>query len=186
MRKILSIAAIALTTVSILWGTQRLYVPAPTVPTMQAVTAEQLNKQFRSEAKTKEIHRQALIAHELFRKHHYNLTHADLIAKYAIEHHIPVRLLAAVVFVESKGNARAVYGGADFGLMQINIKTWKKYSVRQLMDPEFNLKVGSQILGTYIHLFGFVEGLHHYNGMNKADNSYAKSVYEIAGMQMPA
>lgn len=181
-KKILPIAAIALTTVSMLGIRSR--TSAPSAPKFAPITAEQIVRNYKSEAKTKEIHRQAQIARELFRRHHYNLAHADLIAEYAIAHHIPVRLLAAVVFVESKGNARASCSD-DLGLMQINTRVWKHYSKRQLMDPEFNLSVGTHILGTYIHLYGFVEGLHHYNGMGNPTNDYASAVYQIAGMKMP-
>ncbi len=180
----LGIAAIALAVLS-LWGAQRLTMPPPSAPAINAITAAQIDKGYRAEAMTKQIHREAQIARELFRRHHYHLNHADLIARYAIAHHIPTRLLAAVIFVESKGNATAVYRGVDVGLMQINTKVWH-YTAKQLQDPEFNVQVGTKILGTYIHLYGFVEGLHHYNGMSKASNEYAATVYQIAGMDMPA
>lgn len=180
--KLLSIAVLTITTVGI-WGTRPL--PVPPAPAFTPITAEQIDKEVRTERVTREINRQAAIAEKVFEQHRCHLAHADLVARYAMKHHIPIRLLAAVILVESKGKENAVYGGTDIGLMQINSRVWK-YSKVQLLDPEFNLKVGTRILGGYIHSYGFVEGLHHYNGMGNSSNDYATQVYKIAGMQMPA
>lgn len=123
-------------------------------------------------------------AQKVFKSHHIELKHADLVAKYALKHHIPARLLAAVIFVESTGRSDVISRSGDVGLMQINARIWHR-SKAELLNPERNLEIGSRILGAYIHQYGWREGIHAYNGFDKPTDAYVGRVYQAAGMQVP-
>ncbi|HTQ97236.1 MAG TPA: transglycosylase SLT domain-containing protein [Candidatus Acidoferrum sp.] len=182
MKSILLAIAFVLTTTGILCNIPG---PRPATPDFRAITAEQIKEGYKQEVKDRVFNRAAAQAQDVFRAHHVVLRHATLVAKYALAHHIPVRLLAAVVYAESTGNASAISAHGDVGLMQINMKVWK-YSRTELLNPERNLQIGSHILGALIHQYGTVEGLHHYNGMGRQDNSYAAHVFQVAGYKVPA
>lgn len=182
MKSILLAIAFVLTTTGILCTTPG---PRPAAPDFRAITAEEIKEGFKQEVQDRTLNKAAAQAQAVFASHHAVLKHAKLVAKYALAHHIPVRLLAAVVYAESTGNDRAISIQGDVGLMQVNAKIWH-YSRGELLNPERNMQVGSRILGALIHQYGTVEGLHHYNGMGRQDNSYATHVFQVAGYRMPA
>jgi soluble lytic murein transglycosylase-like protein len=97
-----------------------------------------------------------------------------LLGRAAYEQGISPRLLAAVVFVESSCNSKAVSGRDSIGLMQVNPRVWGHR--QQLKDPEFNVRFGARILASYIHRFGIRGGLHHYNGLGNPTDDYAEKV----------
>ena len=81
--------------------------------------------------------------------------YADLIAKAARESGISPALLRAVVFAESRGQAGLTQDGA-YGLMGVSARNAGAYgyTTRQLLDPEINLEVGSDILADLLKEFG--------------------------------
>lgn len=163
------------------------YQPAPAILPVKGITPEEITAQFKEETEIKITQELAKQAESVFRVHHAVLHphHAELVAKYARKHHIPVRLLAALIYVESSGKTNAVSRCGAVGLMQINIRVWH-YTKAEMMDPEKNIEVGTHILGTYVYQRGWKEGLHAYNGLRDPTDRYAESVYRAAGMKIPS
>lgn len=110
-------------------------------------------------------------------------TYADATGRVALEYGVPSRVLAAVVFVESSCNPRAVSSRESVGLAQVNYKVWK-YKKAELRDPQRNLEIGARILAGYIHRYGLVEGLHAYNGFGNPSEEYATKVLAAAGVKV--
>ena len=81
--------------------------------------------------------------------------YADLIDKAARESGIDPALLRAVVYAKSGGRADRAYAGA-YGLMGISARNAKAYgyTAQQVLDPEINLKVGSDMLADLLKEFG--------------------------------
>jgi len=76
----------------------------------------------------------------------------------------------------------AISATGDVGLAQINAKI-HHLTVPALQDPTFNLQKGAMILAAFVHKFGLREGLHHYNGMGNPTDSYARSIFQRAGVR---
>jgi len=106
-------------------------------------------------------------------------TYAKPIARAATDSHLPSRVVAAMVFVESSCNPLAVSPAGARGLAQINPRVWH-HSVRELQDPETNIRIGTAILHRYVRESGLREGLHRFNGLGNASNTYADRVLEVA------
>ena len=70
----------------------------------------------------------------------------DLFKKYAKELGWDWRMLAAVVYQESKFSINSVSHRGAKGLMQVMPKTGKHYGVEDLVDPDQNLKAGTSHL----------------------------------------
>lgn len=70
----------------------------------------------------------------------------DLIKKHARELGWDWRILAAVVYQESKFSINSVSHRGAKGLMQVMPKTGKYYGVEDLIDPDQNLKAGTSHL----------------------------------------
>jgi len=81
-----------------------------------------------------------------------------LIAKYAAQHGVPVRLAHAVVRVESNYRANARGSAGEIGLMQIKPATARGMgysgSAKGLYDPETNIRWGMKYLGKAHQLGG--------------------------------
>jgi Transglycosylase SLT domain len=92
--------------------------------------------------------------------------YAGLIVRAAIANGLSPKILAALVVVESHGNPNADDHLGSIGLTQVNSGTWR-VSKKRLLDPDTNVRIGSQILASYIRKYGTVEGLHHYNGYSE-------------------
>ena len=104
---------------------------------------------------------------------------ASLAAVSARRHNLPPRLVAGAILAESSCNPSAVSERGAVGLMQINERVWK--TGQNLKDPETNIRIGTKILGLYVHEYGVREGLHHYNGMGDPTSVYADKVLLYAG-----
>ena len=70
----------------------------------------------------------------------------DLIKKYASEMGWDWRMLAAVIYQESKFSINTVSHRGATGLMQVMPATAKYYGVSDLLDPEENIKAGTMHL----------------------------------------
>ena len=63
-------------------------------------------------------------------------------------------LVRAVIVVESGFNPRALSKKGAVGLMQLNPKTAKRYGVKDIYDPEQNIRAGAHYLKDLLARFG--------------------------------
>jgi membrane-bound lytic murein transglycosylase F len=70
----------------------------------------------------------------------------DLIKKYANKYNHDWRVLAALIFQESRFNPEEVSWAGAVGLMQVKPRTGQQYGVTDLTDPEQNLIAGTSHL----------------------------------------
>lgn len=77
----------------------------------------------------------------------------DLIRKYADELGWDWRMLAAVIYQESKFSINSVSHRGARGLMQVMPKTGKHYGIDDLIDPEQNLRAGTSHLKRLQNMF---------------------------------
>ena len=84
--------------------------------------------------------------------------YAYLISKYALETGVPVELATAVVQIESNFNPKKRGSAGEIGLMQVKPATARlmgyKGSVKDLYDPETNIKIGMKYLAKAQRLGG--------------------------------
>jgi hypothetical protein len=113
----------------------------------------------------------------------------NLVAQEAVRAHVPAKVLAATVAVESGCNAMAISKAGAVGLTQVVPKVHKanfdfvnKYN---LLNPKDNIHVGAAILAGYIGQYGLANGVHHYNGMGTGcdycDAMYSNKILTLAG-----
>src|ERR1700752_187316 len=167
-------------------------VPPPPSIKVVAPTEVQVKEQMIRERHEKEIARRVekavVAARVVFRS--VGCKHAErdglsvLTGRTAYEYGLSARLLAAVIYVESSCNPRAVSGKDSIGLMQVNPRVWGHRD--QLTDPPFNINLSTKILAGYIRHHGLVEGLHHYNGLGDPSDSYARRVLEAGKIEWPS
>lgn len=152
-------------------------------PTANAIEALKTNIRMDIERKFQEkrYEKAAIIARLVYRHNHINPALAELTGRVAVDTGISPRILAALVFVESSGRANALSPDRrSVGLTQVNTRVWH-YTQAQLLKPEANLRIGASILAAYVHRYGLLEGLHHYNGLGNPTNEYALHVLAVAG-----
>ena len=93
----------------------------------------------------------------------------ELIETVARRNGLDPSLLAAIVQVESGGDRDAVrcedwLGVCSYGLMQIVDFDWRRLTLEQLLDPDFNVDMGTFILSESIRQGGSIRrGLAVYN-----------------------
>lgn len=104
---------------------------------------------------------------------------ASLYQKYGAMYGVDPALLRAIAMVESSENPVAVNpSDPSYGLMQVlcksscptckcqnkfNIDGWSEATPTRLIDPEFNVKLGAQILAWNIRTYGPRRGIAVYN-----------------------
>src|SRR6266571_3066125 len=76
--------------------------------------------------------------------------YGDIIDKIANEHNVPVKLVRAVIQVESAYNERARSKKGAMGLMQLMPETARQYSVQDPYDPTTNIEAGIRHLKSLI------------------------------------
>ena len=153
------------------------FVPVTEAQIRAEVCREQNQKAL--EAKRKKYERAVLTARLVYRANRVRETYAEITAKTALRFGLSPRLLAGVIVVESHGNPNAKDGLGSIGLMQVNSKVWGHKN--DLTNPEINLTIGGRILANYVHQFGVVEGLHHYNGYSEVHGHvYVNKVLTVA------
>lgn len=166
---------------AILGLVSKLHIEKPKPIIVKAPTEAQMKEQFEHEraerVREKAIQKAVLAARAVYRQNGCKDVYSDLTGRTAYEYRISARLLAAVVFVESSCRPTARSDRNSIGLMQINQRVWGHGE--RLTDPEFNIRLGTMILSSYVHRYGLVEGLHHYNGLGDPSNSYAERVLGV-------
>jgi soluble lytic murein transglycosylase-like protein len=71
-------------------------------------------------------------------------THQDIARRLAQDKY---RLVCGIIEVESNWNEKAISKTGDYGLMQINKRTWQKhFDWDRILEPEYNIMVGLYIL----------------------------------------
>ena len=113
-----------------------------------------------------------------------------LIYEYAQKNALDPALVAAVIRIESNGDAGAVnqHSGAC-GLMQVmpveaKIRPdlfWDRPSCseQELLNPRFNVRWGTRYLAEQIRFYGIRSGLQHYFGRMDIGFEYADTVLRI-------
>lgn len=107
-----------------------------------------------------------------------------LFKKYAERHRVPWQILSAIAFVESSYRREAVNynDNESIGLMQVLCKPdgnggcsndfpavidWNITNRKKLLEPDWNVHIGSQILGWNIQQYGLEKGIAVYNAWNQ-------------------
>ncbi|MHB9031052.1 MAG: lytic transglycosylase domain-containing protein [Candidatus Latescibacterota bacterium] len=86
-----------------------------------------------------------------------------LIRKYAKEYGVDPDLVAAVLYIESKGDPYTVSPAGALGLMQITPGTANYLGVGDVLDPEENIKAGVKYLSWLINKYDEPSALLAYN-----------------------
>lgn len=165
-------------------------VPAPPKINVVVPTEAQIKEQVKNEQEARRsahrVARETSAARVVYRANGCRLAERDglsvLTGRAAYEYGISARVLAAVIYVESSCNSRAISGRDSVGLAQINYRVWKQHTREEYLNPEINVRTGAQILSQYIHRYGVEKGLHAYNGFGNPTNEYASKVLLAAGM----
>jgi soluble lytic murein transglycosylase-like protein len=164
------------------------YVPPPQAIRVVAPTEAQIKEQVKSERRHKQVERAiaraTAAAREIYRHNGCSDRYSALTGRTAYEFRISPRLLAAVVFVESGCRESARSGRDSIGLLQVNPRIWGHR--KELTNPEFNIRLGTTILTSYIKRYGLICGLHRYNGLGNPTDSYAVKVLTTAGYSTDA
>lgn len=149
-----------------------------------APTPESLTEEMNNEQKQMELAKAKHIAAHIFHANGCDNEFAGLVAKYSLDRKLPVRVVSALIVVESTCRAGVRSTEGAIGLMQIVPKVWHVKEA-QLRDPEFNIRKGTEILAGYVQAHGLRAGLRHYNGMgvgcSTCDAGYQDRVLLVAG-----
>lgn len=89
----------------------------------------------------------------LAKQHDRRSKYDDLIERYAAKYRVDPVLVRAVIQVESNFNPRCVSNKGARGLMQLMPGTAKQYGVREIHDPEENIRAGIRHLAGLLELF---------------------------------
>jgi soluble lytic murein transglycosylase-like protein len=89
----------------------------------------------------------------LAKQHDRRTKYDDLIERYADKYGVDPVLVRAVIQVESNFNPRCVSHKGARGLMQLMPATAKRFGVKDVHDPEQNIKGGVQYLSKLIAMF---------------------------------
>lgn len=174
--------AVALVIV-LIWLYLFYHIPAPPPVRVIAPTEASIIREVKNEELARRYKNAGFAAAQVYRRNGCRTNFADLTGRVSVDSGLSPRVLAALVFVESSCNAAAVSNRDGVGLMQVNTHVWH-YTRAELKNPDRNMRVGAKILSTYLHKFGLVEGLHHYNGMGDVDGEYSNKVLSAAGIQI--
>lgn len=116
-----------------------------------------------------------------------------LITSAALKHNIPADLIAAVIWVESGGDALAYSPSGAMGLMQVMPRDGlasqfqcqngpcfaNRPTIEELKNPKFNINYGSKMLSSLIRRYGnYRDALKAYGPM-KVGYTYADKVLSI-------
>lgn len=117
--------------------------------------------------------------------------HCQLIEKYARKNNLPANLVAALIWQESGGNPKAYSKSGAVGLMQIMAKDGlsgqlygsmfaSRPTVKQLYDPEYNVKWGTRFLASLYKRHGNYRDALKYYGPANVGYYYADIVLRLA------
>jgi soluble lytic murein transglycosylase-like protein len=156
--------------------------PAPKPLLATALTPETMTALYRQERRQGEYAAAVRVARRVLVANGCSSKYAAITARAAVDSRLSVRMVAAVVFVESSCRANMVSRKGAVGLVQVNPRVWR-YSRRTLQDPYTNLQIGTRILAGYIRAHGVREGLHRYNGLGDPSEDYSERVLQAAYRQ---
>jgi soluble lytic murein transglycosylase-like protein len=108
---------------------------------------------------------------------------ADTVAKYSEKSGVDANILAAVIAVESHCDPLAVSSKGAVGIMQVMPRVWNSeynFSEVNLLNPEENIQVGSEILGGLTRANSPKMALSKYNGTGEQAMLYAEKVLALA------
>lgn len=91
------------------------------------------------------------------------LPYGEIIDRVSAEHDVPVRLVRAVIQVESAYNERARSPKGAMGLMQLMPATARQYAVADPYDPASNIEAGIQHLKSLLQRLPVALALAAYN-----------------------
>lgn len=155
--------------------------PPPETPVVRILSPVDLDNQWSAMQHAEKLLKAVKQAHSVFTKVGCHRDYSALVGQYAVLEGVNARVAAALVYVESSCNPKADDHLGSHGLTQVNIRTWRGHTVKELEDPETNIRTGLHILAGYIHRYGVKEGLHHYNGLGNPSDEYALRVLAAAG-----
>jgi soluble lytic murein transglycosylase-like protein len=87
-------------------------------------------------------------------RHDRRSAYDDIIERHAEKYRVDPTLVRAVIQVESGFNPQAVSRKGARGLMQLMPETAKRFGVKQLHDPEENIRGGVRYLAHLVQMFG--------------------------------
>jgi soluble lytic murein transglycosylase-like protein len=166
------------------------YTPEPAVPliAVRPATEQNMKDELKLEKYNRTVTQAMLVSDRLYHRHGCDSQYTRTTAERAVIEQVNVRLVTAVVIVESscKFNAHSARGA--HGLMQIVPKI-HHVSAKALQDPNTNIQIGTRYLALLVHKYGVREGIHHYFGMGNNDgstdgNTYTNHVLLVAGYQV--
>lgn len=155
-------------------------VPAPKV-SVRAFTPEDFERFRQVEQDKRKLEVEELAAQWVYQRYGCPTDYVESTARNAIKHHIPAKLIAAMVVVESTCRPKAISPTGAVGLMQI-IPRWHQVSSESMMEPDRNIEVGVAFLGQLVYRYGWREGVANYNA-DVDKELYANKVFETAGMR---
>lgn len=153
--------------------------PAPATFVGKPLTPESISQSIAAEHQAQAYAAAEQVARRVYAANGCGDQWAGATARAAVDTGLPVQAVAGLVFVESSCNPDAVSPAGAVGLTQVNPRVWK-YSDVELRNPEMNLKIGTQILASYVHRSGLREGLHRYNGLGDPSDDYSGRVLVAA------
>jgi soluble lytic murein transglycosylase-like protein len=114
---------------------------------------------------------------------------AEMTAKHAVATGLPAAVVAAMVATESACSPMAISNRGAVGLTQVVPKTWSKqydFTHINLLNPDENLTVGTDILSALVKEHGLRNGLLRYYGTGNSGiyldgSGYAERVLALAG-----
>ncbi len=123
------------------------------------------------------------------------LSYCSEITNASEQYEVDPKVIAAIILMESGGDASAISTSGAVGLMQIMpsdgyattfaCANGPCFSDRpktvELLDPEFNINFGTKLLASYISNYGNLrEGLFHYGPMDVGYEGYADVIISLA------
>jgi soluble lytic murein transglycosylase-like protein len=159
--------------ISVLWTMP--WVQAPQAPTRITITEKEIQNDIQYQANLR-------AAKAVLARRGCSVEIPELATQAAMKNHIPVRIVAADIVVESSCNARAYSKAGAIGLMQIEPRV-NHIASKRLWNPETNVELGTRILARNIHRYGYHGGLARYFGISQgsdASEQYAAKVLEVA------
>lgn len=100
-----------------------------------------------------------------------------IITEMSIAYGLEADLIAAVIWVESRGNPDAHSKSDARGLMQIVPRWHPNCKASRLYEPRYNVKCGTRILSRLINEHGMREGLgRYYSGSISSEWSFYYSL----------
>lgn len=191
MRRKLGVVLLGVVAAFYIWQS----VPEPPSIAVQPSTPESVRAEFEKEQKQAQYDRTQAIITAYFARHRATTENAEPLAHAAVDWPVVhneranARLYAALAYYESGGRSDRISSRKSIGLLQVNRQYHPMYTVRQLLNPWVNAYYGASILSGYVKSYGLFQGLHRYNGLgprsHPTDDSYAVSVYRLAGFEIP-